>query len=761
MPPTRVHRVDDRVVVPIAAMGGIVAALGPSEPTGSAWADAVLVSLAVGIVVWAGATARWWTLVLLAMVATAISGSLILAGVGVLAAVAAVWIGTQRLDLAMARAVVVAVSLNVAIRSEIGGFLGLSMLLTVGASIIVVLSGVRRRSGRVRRGALIVVGSISAFVVVAIVGGAAAALSASGDLRDADRWAREGISMLGDGEYVDAADRFDQAASALSSSNSELARPWAKPAGWLPVVAQHRSAVVELSDSAASASADLAAALRVVDPEQLRLVGGRFDLDAIRLIEQPFVVVQESIGELRDAIDRIGSPWLVAGVADRLHDFDTELTDNEGRIESAVDVVRLAPQLLGADETRRYFIAFTTPAEARGMGGFMGNWAVLTATDGRLRLAEFGRTRELNFGGTPPRFVTAPADWLDQWGRFGFTDGPDESTSSTPWSNVTMSPVFPSTAQVIEELLPQSGGPEVDGVIAMTPQVLRGLLSMTGPISVDGADVRLDESNVLQFLLIDQYEIDDNSSRIDLLEVVSRATVQLVLDGGLPNPTVVARELGPAVATGDLVAWSVDPDEQTLFESVGLASSLPALDGGDGIAAVFNNAGGNKIDAYLGRDLTYTAVVDERTGAVSATMELVLTNTADVPGLPDSVVDNSTGDRRGTNRTLLSLYSALPMKAVTVDGRTISMRTSEEAGWRVNSAFLGIPPGGSITVRAEYVGELDLPLGYTLAVRPQPLVLPERHAIDVASANGDILIERSGVAERPEVIVADEASPPD
>ncbi len=69
--------------------------------------------------------------------------------------------------------------------------------------------------------------------------------------------------------------------------------------------------------------------------------------------------------------------------------------------------------------------------------------------------------------------MTGPADWLEQWGRYGFTNGPGGSTSETPWSNVTISPVFPSTAQVVEELLPQSGGGEVDGVFAMDPQVLQ------------------------------------------------------------------------------------------------------------------------------------------------------------------------------------------------------------------------------------------------------------------------------------------------
>ena len=347
------------------------------------------------------------------------------------------------------------------------------------------------------------------------------------------------------------------------------------PSAWLPLVAQQRSAVASLSVSAASASADLAAALRVVDPEQLRLVGGRFDLDAIRLMEQPFVAMQESIGELREAVEEVNSPWVLPSIGNRLTELDTELAENGKRVDNAVAAVRLAPRMLGAEGVRRYFIAFTTPAEARGLGGFMGNWAVLTATDGRLRLAEFGRTRDLNLGGEPPRFVTGPADWLAQWGRFGFTDGPDGSTSETPWSNVTISPVFPSTSQVVRELLPQSGGGEVDGVFAVDPHVLQSLLALTGPISVDESDIQLSESNVVEFLLIDQYEFDDNDERIDLLEVVSRATLDQVLGGGLPNPVVVAGELGPLLTQGRLVGSATDPEEQALFESIGLDSSLP------------------------------------------------------------------------------------------------------------------------------------------------------------------------------------------
>jgi hypothetical protein len=753
---TRIHRVDERTVTAVGIVGGILAALSPASPTGSGGADAVLVAASVGFVVWAGATARWWALLALAVVATAVAGSLVLVAVGACTVLAALWIGTQQRDLSIVRAVVAAVSANVAIRSDVGWFLGATLFLVAGASALVVVSGLRRRRRAVQRNTAIAAAVLGVVVAGTIAASLVAGLTAGSDLRNGVGHVRDGVALLQDGEYLAASERFDLAAVELSSSESRLSSTWASPASWVPVVAQQRNAMTSLAAAAADASDELAAALRLVDPDQLRLVGGRFDLDAIRLIEQPLSDVQRSIDELDAQVDRARSPWLVAPIARRLEELDEQLDDNGARLDTAVAAVRLAPQILGADGPRRYFLAFTTPTETRGTGGFMGNWAVLTADDGRIRLSEFGRTRELNDGGEAGRIVSGPADWLEQWGRYGFTTGPGGSTDSTPWSRITISPVFESTSQVIHELLPQSGRRPVDGVFSLDPTVLRALLSLTGPVSVDGSNVRLDESNVLQFLLVDQYVTDEvtdagndddsgdapgsgddgfdsNEERIDFLEDVAQATIRGVLAGALPSPAVVARELGPVIEQGRLLGTATDPAVQELFESIGLSGSLPSLDGGDGIAAVFNNAAPNKIDTYLGREFTYTAEVDEQTGVVRSELVLTLTNDADADALPDSVVDNYTGDPRGTNRTLLSLYSALPLVEATVDGRPLAMRESAEDGWIVNTAFLGIPPGGSITVTAQYRGVLELDGGYTLAVRPQPIVVPERRTVEVTS----------------------------
>lgn len=751
------RRVNDRVVAPVAVVAGIVAALSGASPTGSTVIDAVIVVAAVALVSWAGASTAWWVGAALAGLAAATAGDLALAAIALVAFVGALWIGLQRDSLPVARAVVVGVSCNVLIRSELGGFLGLSAIVGVAAGATVVAIGIRRRPRRIRRGVWIGLAATAVVLVLATAGAGIAALSSRSDLTDGNRLARDGLSLLNDGDYLAAADRFEQAAAAFADADGSLSAPWAAPGALVPGLAQNLHAARRLASSATDASADVAAALSLVDPEQLRLVNGRIDLDAIRLIQQPFHDVQDSIGGLEAAIDDTASPWLLGALQTRLDELDVELAENGARLDNAVLAVDLAPQLLGADGPRRYFIAFTTPAEARGNGGFMGNWAQLTADDGRLHLDDFGRTLDLNrVAGA--RTVTGPDDWLAEWGAYGFTSGPGGATEPEPWSNITISPHFPSTAEVIAELYPQSGGDELDGVFAMDPYVLEALLRLTGPVAIDGADAPLSAGEVVRFLLVDQYEIDDSPTRVDLLDEVARATVTQVLGGALPNPTVVARELGPVATQGRLAGWARDPDEQRLFDQVRLTAALPDPAGGDGYAVVLNNAGANKLDVYLDRSIAYDATIDPSTGALEATATISLTNTVDpdaLDDLPSGVTGNYTGEPTGTNRTLLSFYTPHDVAAATIQSPAdddeptpFVLDPGAEAGWNVASGFVAIAPGETVVVTIRLTGTIEQPDEPTLVVRPMPLALPEQHRIDVRRTDGTPLLAFDGVVDR-------------
>ncbi|MET0663241.1 MAG: DUF4012 domain-containing protein [Ilumatobacteraceae bacterium] len=766
-------RIDERAALAMATVAGLAATLSDASPTGSTVADNVLILLSVGLVTWASAAAPWWTVAAIAGLSAVIAGSIVLVVVGLTACAVTVWAGITRRDLPVVRAAMTGIALNVLIRAELDAVLGLSAIVGIGSSAVVLALGLRRRSRRTVQVVLLGLAGAGVVAVVAVVGFAFAAGLGANDLSDGSESARAGIEFMNDGDYRQAAEEFEKAANSFESASEALTQPWSKAAQFVPIVAQHRTAAVELAATAGTASKAAGDALSVIDPDQLRLVDGQIDISAIESIEQPFLDVQAAIVELDTAVDDVSSPWLVAPLQDRLADLDDDIDEAKPKLDNAVQAVQVAPAMLGADGERRYLVAFTTPAETRGLGGFMSNWAELTADDGRLVITDFGLTADLDQGGASTgtgRTLDGPQEWLDLWGEYGFTSGPNGGTEAEPWSNVTISPHFPSTGEVIAQLLPQSGGDEIDGVFAMDPYVLEALLGLMGPITVEGSQTPLDETNVADFLLVDQYEIDDGEGRGDLLAAVSQATAEHVLGGALPSPAVLAEGLSPLASQGRLVGWAVDDDEQALLEAIHMSGALPDLAGGDGIAVVLNNAGDNRLDVYLQRELDYDATVDTATGEVSATATVTLTNTAPSSGLPDSVIGNDAGDGDvddpGTNRTLLSLYSAVPIESasVTASATTDPSRTAEpepfdlelgtEAGWLVGSGAVVIPPGESVTIVFDLAGTLSLPDGYTLAVRPQPIVVDEVQRLQVTADDGVTLIDEAGPATQGRILRA-------
>lgn len=713
------------VVGAIAAVSGLLAGLAGVRPTGSAPVDVVLVALAAAAVTWAAATAPWW-----AVAAAGLLAALVAAGpVWVLMALAAVAmasvVGFRQSNLPWARSLATLLAVQVLARQELQGFQGLSALVACSGLSALFAVGVWRRPGAVRRHTLAVLGGIGAVVGVSLVGFVIAGLAARAPLEDGNRQAREGLAALDRGDIVAARAAFQGAAKSFAKADDDLSALWAQPARLLPVVAQHRGSLSELSAGAANVSQKVASALAVIDPDSLRMVDGAIDIAAVRSLEQPFTDLRAAVDQLGDVVGAARSPWLAGPLQHRLDDLVVELAKNVVRADNALATVRVAPRILGAEGVRHYFVVFSTPAEARGLGGFMGNWAELTIDNGKLSMSRFGRTAELNTGGSNPtgRRITGLDEFGAHWGRFAFVEGAAGTTDEVAWSNVTMPPDFPTVAKVISQLYPQSGGRPVDGVFALDVETIAALMQYTGPIQLDGVQQPLTSANAAQFILKDQYLISDQVGRVDLLDELARTVVERLLTSSLPPPAELARTFGPLAQQGRLMAWSADPAEQDVFSRVRMAGEFPALEGGDGIAVTLDNDGPNKADAYLEMAVDYRIEADDVDGGQRATATVTLTNKAPPSGLPDAVIGNDSGLPAGTNRTWLSVYTALPMSAVSVDGVVSGMETAQVFGWNVASRYLEIPPGATMTIELQLAGWLTSLERSEVITRVQPLVI--------------------------------------
>lgn len=711
--PVRRNSVSEPAAQAVALAAVLATMLEPSSPVGLGGVDRLVMAVAVWAVVSASATAPWWVGAVACGIGASIALDPIVAALGAVGFVAGLAVGIQRRDNGTTRAVIGGIAVNTLVRSELEGIHGLSALIGIGACAALLILGLRRRRSKIRRPAWIAIGGVGAVALLALVGFAFAAAAARPEIVSGSESARRALHALDDGDYERAADLFEQSAGDFDSVGDDLGGPLALPARLIPVVSQNARAGADLAEAAADGMAQAASSLRQIDPAELAVSGGAIDLDAVRAAEAPLVAVQGSLDELLIVTDEVRSPWLIDRLDRELDELEGDLARQVPRLANAVDAVRLAPRMLGGDVERDYLVLFTTPAEARGLGGFVGNYAEVGISDGQIALTDFSRRSDLEraVAASDVRCDRCPSEFLARYGRFGFANGETGGVADRAWSNITMPAHFPYVAEVAGILYPQSGGRHVDGVIVMDPYVVEALMAYTGPIHLPefGVTVRPDEA--VRFILRDQYllAIDgdggaiDNDGRIDALETLGTEVIGRLLTGELPEPARLAGDLAPLVAERRLLFWTVDDAEQELLDRMGLLGSIPDLGHDGGFSVAVTNAGASKIDVFLDRRVATRLEVGPD-GDRRLIADVTLANNAPASGLPTEVIGNVIGLPPGTSRLWVSFYGPEALIRATLDGEPLGLEPQREAGWGAFAHSLTLGPGES----AEYTLEFDL-----------------------------------------------------
>jgi hypothetical protein len=200
---------------------------------------------------------------------------------------------------------------------------------------------------------------------------------------------------------------------------------------------------------------------------------------------------------------------------------------------------------------------------------------------------------------------------------------------------------------------------------------------------------------------------------------------------------VAGQALGPAVDRGHVRMWAFDPDEQSLFDRLGVSRRLEPNADGDDVMVTISNANPNKADTYLHRTITYDATVDDATDQVRATVAVDLQNGAPTE-LSDYVVGNANGEPRGSNRTFLSLYTGLDVDGATLDGAPLPVELHEEYGLKRAAAFVTVPPGGRVRVVFDLGGSVVMDERYHLRLHTPTLVQPDRVEVRLRADEGQV-----------------------
>lgn len=314
----------------------------------------------------------------------------------------------------------------------------------------------------------------------------------------------------------------------------------------------------------------------------------------------------------------------------RFSDLRLKMAPLTSVLSQVVDNIDNLKMLLGASQDKRYLLVFQNNAELRASGGFLGSYALVDFSQGKISNIEVPAGGSYDTAGGLTVKVKAPEPlWLvnPQWYFWDANWWPD----------------WPTTAKNLMWFYEKSGGPSVDGVITFTPSVVEQLLNVTGPIDMtkdygviitadnfwEEVEKTSERDNLLKInpaLVANLPAGEKNKPKKiigDLMAKIMAVLPQKLTKDGLVKLLAAAQT---SIVSKQAMAYFVDPSLETAARRYGFDGALKSSPF-DYLDVINSNIAGQKTDRVINESISHEASV-AADGSVIDTVTIVRANTA-------------------------------------------------------------------------------------------------------------------------------------
>lgn len=311
-------------------------------------------------------------------------------------------------------------------------------------------------------------------------------------------------------------------------------------------------------------------------------------------------LVDKALAEVKMAqqnIQNAGSEFLPGNLQGHYKMLSSQLESLIGTLEEMEVRVPAILSMLGDRYPHRYLVLLQNNSESRPTGGFIGSFLIVDVNDGHITKVKFHDVYE--YDGQLQEFIEAPQEisaLTDNWRM----------------RDANYSPDFAVSAKKIAWFLEKEGGPGVDTVISVNQSILKDLLTITGPLSVEGLEAKLTDSNyqtVLTYIVESKLEGQEDPKGVigriipSLQEAINQnASIKSLL-------TLIQNQ----IRDKDIMAWSKDEQVQQFFDDVGISGRVTILpEDEDYFSLISINVGGNKSDRYIDSSISHETIINKQ-----------------------------------------------------------------------------------------------------------------------------------------------------
>jgi len=254
-------------------------------------------------------------------------------------------------------------------------------------------------------------------------------------------------------------------------------------------------------------------------------------------------------------------------------------------------------EILGHSQTKRYLLLFQNSNELRATGGFVSSLALIDISKGLVKNIEVPSGGAYDFQGQLKEKVIAPQPL--------HLVNPHWQLQDANWW-----PDFPTSAEKIMWFYEKSGGPTVDGVITLTPQIIEEFLAQTGSIDMqEEYGLIVDADNFLEFTesVGDDDEIGKPKKFIaDLAPIL----LNTLLSEGNENWFSLLNTLATSLSEKQILLYFSDNDVQNKISKLGWTGEVKETNN-DYLMVVNTNISGGKTDGMIDQLISHNSEIQD------------------------------------------------------------------------------------------------------------------------------------------------------
>ncbi|MEI7511846.1 MAG: DUF4012 domain-containing protein [Candidatus Uhrbacteria bacterium] len=397
---------------------------------------------------------------------------------------------------------------------------------------------------------------------------------------------------------------------------------------------------------------------------------------------------REKVAIASEAWKHVPQDQLYAPLRDRLAPLADKLPDASRQLDEAVSMLELAIPILGYPSPKTYLVLLQNADELRPGGGFIGNIGLMSVDGGDLNHIDFQDVYAVD--------DTVASTWKDEPPMLVARE-----LGVKAWflRDANWSPDFPEDAARILDMYTRelkqglNKDVQVDGVIALEPELFRRLLMLTGPLVVDGKTFSANNFfDQLQYDVEQGFYLTDNLPVKQRKEIVAKVGDLLIKTltsqpaSRWPSILDIAAE---SLGRKDIMLYSRDANLQKLVDARGWGGRTLGSEG-DELWVVDANLAALKTDGVMDKKILYSIDTTDPANPM-ATVRLRYTNT-------NTKIDWRYTRYRSYTRVYVPEGSELVSWSGTGDKNP---DTFHELGKQVYGAFWVVEPGktGELTFR--------------------------------------------------------------